>query len=171
MLAECKGMKERGADLIELRLDALQTVPDVKLLLKDRPCPILITCRREEDGGRSKRSEADRLILLRTAIFEGADYVDLEYDVAGKVPRYGKTKRVISYHNFENTPDNIEAILQHMATLDADVLKICTMANCPSAPAAGILAASVSSSGSATAEAPRATTVPAAHAALVELPT
>ena len=132
MLAECKGMKERGADLIELRLDALQTVPDVKLLLKDRPCPILITCRREEDGGRSKRSEADRLILLRTAIFEGADYVDLEYDVAGKVPRYGKTKRVVSYHNFEKTPDNIEEILEQMSKLDADVLKICTMANCPS---------------------------------------
>lgn len=129
MLAECKGMKDRGADLIELRLDALQTVPDVKLLLKDRPCPIIITCRREEDGGRSKRSETDRMILLRTAIFEGADYVDLEYDVAARVPRFGKTKRIVSYHNFENTPDNIEAILQHMSTLDADFLKICTMAN------------------------------------------
>ena len=77
MLAECKGMKDRGADLIELRLDALQTVPDVKLLLKDRPCPMLITCRREEDGGRSKRSEADRLILLRTEIKHADGTVDV----------------------------------------------------------------------------------------------
>ncbi len=132
MLAECKGMADHGADLIELRLDALQTVPDVKLLLKDRPCPILITCRRQSDGGKCKMSEQDRMVLIRTAIFEGADYIDLEYDIAEKVPRYGKTKRVISYHNFECTPDNLDQLVDQMSKLDADYLKICTMANCQS---------------------------------------
>ena len=33
-------------------------------------------------------------MLLRTAIAEGVEYVDLEDDIAGKIPRFGKTKRI-----------------------------------------------------------------------------
>ena len=61
------------------------------------------------------RSEDERLTLLRTAIANGADYVDLEHDIAGKIPRYGKTKRIISYHNFAETPANLEQIHQGLA--------------------------------------------------------
>lgn len=132
MLAECKGMADHGADLVELRVDTLQTAVDFKLLLGKRPCPIIITCRRPEEGGNFKRTEQERIILLRTAIFEGADYVDLEYDVADKIPRYGKTQRIVSYHNFKETPENLDEIVEKMKQTDFDYLKICTMANSPS---------------------------------------
>ncbi|HEX6984201.1 MAG TPA: shikimate dehydrogenase, partial [Planctomycetaceae bacterium] len=70
--------------------------------------------------------------VLREAIVAGAEYVDLELDVAKSVPRYGKTKRIVSYHNFEETPRDLEAIHAKLAACDPDVVKIVTMANWPS---------------------------------------
>ena len=49
-------------------------------------------------------------MLLRTAIAEGVEYVDLEDDVAAAIPRFGKTKRIVSLHDFRKTPDNLEEI-------------------------------------------------------------
>jgi len=59
------------------------------------------------------------------------EYVDLEEDVAGQIPRFGKTRRIISMHDFRKTPDDLEAIHQRLSQLDPDVIKICTMANNP----------------------------------------
>ncbi len=49
-------------------------------------------------------------MLLRAAIAEGVEYVDLEADIADKIPVYGKTKRIISLHNFRETPENLADI-------------------------------------------------------------
>ncbi len=49
-------------------------------------------------------------MLLRTAIAEGVEYIDLEEDVAGAIPRFGRTKRIISHHDFRKTPDNLDEI-------------------------------------------------------------
>jgi 3-dehydroquinate dehydratase/shikimate dehydrogenase len=91
----------------------------------------VLTCRRKADGGRWEGTEADRTMLLRAAIADGADYVDLEMDIANKIPRYGKTQRIISYHNFDETPDNLEEIHHQISELDPDIIKIATMANNP----------------------------------------
>lgn len=131
MLAEYRHLVEQGAKLIELRLDYINGEINLKRLLKDRPAPVLITCRRESDGGRWIGSETDRLMLLRSAVAEGVEYVDLEEDVAGGIPRFGKTKRVISYHNFRSTPDDLPELHARMAALDADIVKVATMANSP----------------------------------------
>ncbi len=132
MIAEHKHLVEQGAKLVELRLDYINGEVNIKRLLADRPCPVVITCRRQRDGGKWTRPEAQRLMLLRTAIAEGAEYVDLEEDIAGQVPRYGKTKRIVSFHDFRKTPEDLAAIHQRLAALDADVVKIATMANHPS---------------------------------------
>ena len=71
------------------------------------------------------------MTLIRTSIAEGVDYIDLEYDIASEVPRYGKTKRIISYHNFDETPKDLNKIHRMLAKLDPDVIKISTMANNP----------------------------------------
>lgn len=131
VLAEHKALAERGAELVELRIDYLKTAPDVGRLLKDRPTPTVVTCRRPPDGGRWSGSEEQRLMLLRTAIISGAEYVDLEYDIAKKVPRYGKTKRIVSYHNFSETPDNVEEFYDLMTECDPDIIKVVTTANSP----------------------------------------
>lgn len=131
LIAEHKHLVDQGAPLVELRLDYINGPVNVKRLLADRPGPVIITVRRERDGGKYTGSEEDRLLLLRTAIVEGAEYVDLEEDVAAGIVRYGKTKRVISYHDFRKTPDDLPALHARMAALDADVVKIASVANHP----------------------------------------
>jgi 3-dehydroquinate dehydratase/shikimate dehydrogenase len=131
MVAEHKHLVEQGARLVELRLDYINGEINIKRLIADRPCPVVITCRRPADGGKFQGAEEERLLLLRTAIAEGVEYVDLEEDVAGKIPRFGQTKRIISYHNFRHTPENLAEIHHRLCSLDPDIVKISTMVNHP----------------------------------------
>jgi 3-dehydroquinate dehydratase/shikimate dehydrogenase len=131
IIAEHRHLAEQGVRLVELRLDCIQGDVQVRRLLKDRPCPTIITCRRASDGGRWEKSEEARETLLRTAIVEGAEYVDVEDDIAARIPRYGATKRIVSHHDFSRTPADLAAIHARLAALDADVVKIATMANHP----------------------------------------
>jgi len=131
MIAEHKHLAENGMVLVELRLDYIQGGVQLKRLLADRPTPVIVTCRRAIDGGRWEQSEESRLLLLRAAIVEGADYIDLEDDIATKVPRYGRTKRIISHHDFHKTPSDLSALHRKLSAMDADIVKIATMANHP----------------------------------------
>ena len=47
---------------------------------------MVISCRRPEDGGSGPAPEEQRQMLLRTAIAEGVEYIDLEEDIAGGIP-------------------------------------------------------------------------------------
>ncbi len=132
MIAEYKHLAEQGAKLVELRLDYINGAVNLKRLLADRPCAVVISCRRPADGGKWAGTEEQRQLLLRTAIVEGVEYIDLEDDIAAKIPRYGKTKRIISFHDFRKTPDNLEEIHRRLSQFDADIVKISTMANHPS---------------------------------------
>lgn len=131
MLAEHKHLAEQGAQLVELRLDYISTRVNLQRLLADRPTPVIITYRREQDGGKFAGTEEQRMRMIREAIVLGVDYIDLEEDIAADVPRYGKTKRIISYHNFRNTPDDLEELHTRMAAMDADIVKLATMAQQP----------------------------------------
>lgn len=127
VIAEHKHLVEQGAQLVELRLDYILSTVNIKRLVGDRACPVVITCRREKDGGKFSGSEEDRRTLLRSAIAEGVEYIDLEEDIASEIPRFGKTKRIISYHDFNSTPENLEALHARMTGLDGDVIKIACM--------------------------------------------
>ena len=120
-----------GAELVELRIDWLKSPRNLDFLLKDRPTPVVVTCRRLQEFGKFKGGEEERLALLRQAIVAGADYVDLEDDVADKVRRYGDCKRIISHHDLDKTPEDLDALHARMAKLDPDIIKIATMANTP----------------------------------------
>ena len=131
VLAEHRHLVEQGAQMVELRLDYISSRMDLRRLLNDRPCPVVVTCRREEDGGKWTGTEEQRVMILREAIALGADYVDLEEDVAANIPRFGPTKRIISHHNFRNTPSDLTELHGRLAALDADIVKIATMAQNP----------------------------------------
>jgi len=131
VIAEHKHLVEQGAALVELRLDYINGQVNLKRLLPERPGPVIITLRRPQDGGKYSGSEEERRMLLRTAIAEGVEYVDLEEDAAAVIPRYGKTKRIISLHDFRKTPENLEEIHARLAALDADIVKLATLANHP----------------------------------------
>ncbi len=131
VLAEHAHLVEQGAELVELRLDYIAGPVNLKRLIDNRPGPVVISCRRSADGGKWTGTEEQRQVLLRSAIATGVEYVDLEEDVAASIPRYGKTRRIVSLHNFQQTPDDLPAIHRRLATLDTDIVKLATMANNP----------------------------------------
>lgn len=117
-----------GARLLEIRLDFIARAPDLRRLLENKPCPMIATIRRREDGGRWSGTEEARRTLLRQCIVGGFDWVDLETDVADEIKRFGPTKRIVSYHNVENVPENLEEIYERMCQQDADVVKVAVTA-------------------------------------------
>ena len=129
MIAEHQHLVEQNVELVELRLDYIGRAVNLGRLLDDRPGPVVVTVRRRGDGGRWMKSEQERLMLLRSAIATGVEYVDIEADVAEQIPRYGNTKRIISYHDFSETPRELEELHEKMSEEDADIVKIATMAN------------------------------------------
>src|SRR5262249_1919514 len=126
--AEIQEAAKQGARLIEVRLDYLAKAPDFKRLLADKPCHIVATVRRPADGGRWGGNEEARQSLLRQCIVSGFDWVDLETDVAEKIPRFGKVKRIVSYHNMREVPADLEKIHEKMCQQDADVVKLAVRA-------------------------------------------
>jgi 3-dehydroquinate dehydratase/shikimate dehydrogenase len=125
---EWKEAAEAGVDLVELRIDCLRREPDLKRILKDRPTPMVFTIRRGIDGGLWRGNEEKRQQLIREAIAAAVDYVDLEMDIAPKIRRFGKTKRIISYHNMKTTPVDVADIAEKCEEFDPDIVKIATNA-------------------------------------------
>jgi 3-dehydroquinate dehydratase / shikimate dehydrogenase len=110
-------------DLVELCLDHFLKEPDPGDMLKDIPKPILLACRRPQDGGKFEGTEDERMLLLRQAIVAGPEYIELDLDAAGKVPRFGKTKRLISLTSLGGPPDDLETIFEEAAAVKADAIK------------------------------------------------
>ena len=129
LIDEWKASATAGAQLAELRIDCLRRDPDLKRLLGERFSPCVFTIRRAADGGLWRSNEEKRVRLLREAIVAGVDYVDLELDIAATVPRFGATKRIVSYHNLKQTPANLAEIAEECAGKNADIVKIATMAH------------------------------------------
>jgi 3-dehydroquinate dehydratase/shikimate dehydrogenase len=49
-------------------------------------------------------------------------------DIAGKVRRFGKTRRIVSYHNMKTTPVDVQDIAEQCEEMDPDVVKVATQA-------------------------------------------
>ncbi len=111
-------------DIVELGLDHLIKEPNVVELMEDIPKPILLSCRNKEQGGAWEGTEAERIGLLRQAIVAGPAYIELDLETAKSIPRFGKTKRVISYTSLDRAlTTNIDAIFDQAAKVNADVVK------------------------------------------------
>jgi 3-dehydroquinate dehydratase/shikimate dehydrogenase len=113
--------------LVEVRLDRFSKAPEISELLTDRPVPVMISCRRKQDGGEWEGSEDERLSVLRQCIAAKADYVEIELDVAEKIRRFGPTKRVISYTNLHETPADIYQAYTKAQSCDPDLIKLHTL--------------------------------------------
>lgn len=111
------------ADLVEVCLDKLIKEPEIPDLLAGAKKPILLSCRREIDGGHWKGSEEDRLFMLRQAIIAGPDWIELEIDIADKVPRFGKTKRLISFTRLDKPLNHLESVIERATACKADAIK------------------------------------------------
>jgi 3-dehydroquinate dehydratase/shikimate dehydrogenase len=114
-----------GADLVELRIDTVSD-PDVAGALANRRVPVIVTCRPLWEGGRFKGSEEERKRLLGHAIELGVEFVDIEWR-AGFVDLIARTdgrRIVLSSHEFDRMPDDLEQRSRVMCSTGAEVIKI-----------------------------------------------
>jgi 3-dehydroquinate dehydratase/shikimate dehydrogenase len=115
----------RGADLIEVRVDSVSD-PDADGAVGGRGLPVVFTCRRADEGGWFRGDEQVRRALLLAALERGADYVDLEWARGFDEVVRGRRGRniVLSLHDFDGCPADLEARVDAMAALRPDVLKV-----------------------------------------------
>ncbi len=118
-------------DLMEIRLDRFEKAVDLKEFLKRKAKPVILSCRRVQDGGDWTGSEHERLTLLRQGIIDQADYVEIELDVADQIRPFPGSKRVITYTNLNETPNEIDEIYARACEKQPDVVKLMTRAETP----------------------------------------
>ena len=118
-------------DLLEVCLDRFIKTPDVGDLMRNKPQPAIMCCRRQRDGGNWKGSEEQRLALLRQCIVSKAEYVEIELDVADQIAKFPPTKRIISYTNLAETPRDIARIYAEAQKKHPDIIKLATLARTP----------------------------------------
>jgi 3-dehydroquinate dehydratase/shikimate dehydrogenase len=124
------------ADLIELRLDYLRdfdfnNIEGLESLLADKTLPLIITCRASSEGGQQHIEHDVRLRLLVEGVRRGADYCDIEaahYEQAAQLSP-DLSRLIVSYHDFHETPSNLDDIYDRVCALQAAVHKIVTQAN------------------------------------------
>jgi 3-dehydroquinate dehydratase/shikimate dehydrogenase len=127
MIAEHQRIAEDGIKLVELRLDFLRRTPDLARLIAARPTATVMTVRRVQDGGLWRGNEEQRQRLLRSVIAAQPEFVDLEVDIAAQIPPFGKTRRIISYHNTEEMPENLGMLHQEMSAKNPYFIKIAVL--------------------------------------------
>ena len=113
------------ADLVELRLDSADD-PSAAAALAGRRHPVILTCRPRWEGGAFNGSEEERHRLLRDAQQLGAEYVDIEWQAGFNdlVNARGGQGVVLSMHDFNGVPDDLEGRARAMRNTGAEVIKL-----------------------------------------------
>jgi len=121
-----------GKELVEIRADLLHfDQPQLSALMKASR-KFVFTCRKGD------YSQEERKEMFSLAISAGADFIDLDIendpafiDDIRKLLINSKTELIVSYHNFERTPeiDDLSQILTNCYEKGAAVAKLATMVN------------------------------------------
>lgn len=126
---------EPHVDGFELRLDHFSHIDlnELKSLILKCKKPVMLTVRRNDQGGSFLGSEEERLKLLESLCKLEPAYIDLEYDVPADYRKrlfeaYPKTAFLSSYHDFTGMPADLEAIYQKVKTPHAHIYKIAVTA-------------------------------------------
>src|SRR5215475_3563760 len=133
---------EQIADAIELRLDYLpaESLPQLIVDLSSRVVrvskPLILTFRPREQGGKRDLTLQARRDFWRWAppeIFKSGAFADFELDLVESFAREQSPvpweKVICSWHDFAETPDDLIARYELMASSPAAVVKIVTQAN------------------------------------------
>jgi len=131
-----KKAEAMGADLIELRLDYLNDLRDVRKIVKSTSLPLIATNRQYEQGGHRPQKEDQRIQALLDVADTGFQYVDVELSTANLESVMHKLKdigvrSIVSFHDFKQTPNitDLEKIVRSQKETGADICKLVTTAN------------------------------------------
>jgi 3-dehydroquinate dehydratase type I len=126
------------ADVVELRIDFIRDV-HIDRLLNSSTGRILVTNRKHDEGGHFIGDEHHRVDLLGEAVGSGADFIDIELStgkthidrLVATIKKYeGRTKLIVSFHDFTGTPSRAELLNRANECIErgADIVKIATFA-------------------------------------------
>jgi 3-dehydroquinate dehydratase/shikimate dehydrogenase len=114
-----------GADSVEIRLDYLKDpFSSTQVSWSSLPVPLIAVCRREVRGGRFKGSRQEELDILKAAVRNGAAAVDIDYRDDTAV--LSAAHVIASYHNFDETPADIERHVALACDRPARIAKVAT---------------------------------------------
>lgn len=137
--------KKMSPDMIELRADFLEEITNTERVIdlvhtisKTTDIPLLFTIRSEKEGGQAIPLSDVEIVELLCEVAKSTSVAWLDYEVNNDrqliqqfmylAHEHGK-KVVLSYHNFNETPDNALLIdcFKKMDTYNADFAKIAVM--------------------------------------------
>ena len=129
-MAELRAQRDNvaDADLIELRVDSVRD-PSAAAALAGRRIPVIFTCRPTWEGGWFTGSEEERKRLLCEAQALGAEYVDVEWRAGfdDLVARHGGRGVVVSTHDYDGVPTDLETRARAMRATGAEIVKVSVM--------------------------------------------
>ena len=109
VIAVAEDCIRKGADVLEFRIDALKNpdINEIKDTIREINFPMIATNRISTEGGAFKGSEEERFNILYECC-DLVDYVDIELQSSDEyIKQIHDTgvKTIVSYHDFEKTPD------------------------------------------------------------------
>jgi 3-dehydroquinate dehydratase/shikimate dehydrogenase len=112
---------------VELRLDLFPTLDIEWIAQAIRTRPTLLTLR-----STAQRTEKEREALIEELLSLEPDYFDLEWDMDPNflekvIHKSPKTKIVLSFHDFEKMPNDLEKLYRHMSRYPAFTYKIAAL--------------------------------------------
>ncbi len=127
---------ENQTDLLELRLDYCEhpSLSVLQQMVAHTQRPYILTLRNKAQGGLFRGDEYTRLQLIKELLKANPHYIDIEIDVANEfiaeIHRLApRTKIIRSFHDFNETPADLVAVLEQMRYPAVSVYKIITQAN------------------------------------------
>ena len=122
---ETMGRLGSVCDLFEIRADLVGDL-DLASIVRARTHPLVFTCLTRVEGGTWPDEDPRRHQLLLSAIHSGIDYVDVNLrsglvDVMGEKAGQGL---IVSYHDLDGVPEDLDAIYRSMVERRADIAKI-----------------------------------------------
>lgn len=134
LLETIREVRRTPAEAVELRLDALDNLPSpdqlVAAVSEAGDLDTIVTCRPARQGGRFEGDESPRLQLLRQAAEGKATWIDIEDDVP--LQHWpDPAKVIISHHDFQRCPPDLDGIVRRMEQTPAAVVKVAFAAEGP----------------------------------------
>jgi 3-dehydroquinate dehydratase/shikimate dehydrogenase len=113
------------ADLFEIRADRILDL-DLLTILRARTRPLVLTCRSVSEGGGWPDDDPRRRTALLEGVKRGYDYVDIEYhsDFVDVMMEKSGNGLIVSYHDLNGTPADLDGLYRRMADKGADIVKI-----------------------------------------------
>lgn len=132
VIAVAEDCIKKGADILEFRIDGLENPNStlVKEIIEEINFPLIATNRIASEGGSFKGNEEERINILLECV-DLVDYIDIELQSDDKYIKSlneGSAKTIISYHDFEKTPelDEIYYIVENEKKM-GDIAKVAFM--------------------------------------------